>query len=124
MGDTYSTRHRSSSGGVSSASRPSMAWRKAASVLPDPVGAWMSVWAPEAIAGHPSSWAWVGPANEASNQAFVAGENIDGAYRLAVTRIWASQTRSQRRARAELDRARAGSEGLESIPRGNGSDLR
>ena len=43
--------------------------RNAARVLPLPVGAWMSVWWPAAIATQPSAWACVGPSNVASNQA-------------------------------------------------------
>jgi hypothetical protein len=49
--------------------------RKAASVLPLPVGAWMRVCRPRAIAAQPSTWACVGAANELSNQARTAGEN-------------------------------------------------
>ena len=43
-------------------SRPSRSrhQRKAARVLPLPVGAWISVWWPVAIAAQPSAWAWVG----------------------------------------------------------------
>jgi uncharacterized HhH-GPD family protein len=45
------------------------------SVLPEPVGAWISTCAPVAIAGHPRSCAGVGASNVRSNQARVAGEN-------------------------------------------------
>jgi hypothetical protein len=48
--------------------------RKAASVFPEPVGAWIRTCAPEAIAGQPSSWAGVGAANARSNHALVNGE--------------------------------------------------
>jgi len=54
----------------------SSAERKAASVLPDPVGASSSVCSPRAIAGHPSSWASVGRSNEASNQPRTTGVNV------------------------------------------------
>src|SRR5215471_8069549 len=53
----------------------SMPHRKAASVLPEPVGARMSVWSPAAIAGHPSDWAAVGAGKLVENQAWTAGEN-------------------------------------------------
>src|ERR1044072_175294 len=51
-----------------------MAHRKAARVLPEPVGARMRVWSPRAIASHPCSWASVGAAKVASNQARVGAE--------------------------------------------------
>jgi hypothetical protein len=37
------------------------------SVLPDPVGARISVWSPPAMAGQPRSWASVGAGNEVEN---------------------------------------------------------
>lgn len=55
-----------------SASRPE---RKAASVLPLPVGAQMSVWEPPTMAGQPCTWAGVGSGNEDANHARTAGEN-------------------------------------------------
>jgi hypothetical protein len=70
----YRTRSRSADAGTGSASNVSIVARKAARVLPDPVGAWMRVCAPEAIAGHPRLWASVGSGNDVSNQALVAGE--------------------------------------------------
>src|SRR3954447_20607835 len=48
-----------------------MAERNAASVLPDPVGAWTRVWTPAAMTGQPFSWAGVGPSNVRSNHALV-----------------------------------------------------
>src|SRR5665213_2540411 len=64
-----------------------MAHKKAASVLPEPVGARMRVLSPAAIEGQPRSWAGVRPAKDLSNQAWVAGENPGratlGSYRLA-----------------------------------------
>ena len=48
-----------------------MPQRKALRVLPEPVGAQMSVLAPEAIFGQPAAWAGVGTSNEASNQRLV-----------------------------------------------------
>src|SRR5262245_25440921 len=69
--------------------RRSMPHRKAASVLPDPVGARMSVWSPAAIAGHPSDWAAVGAGKLVENQAWTAGEHgaisTDQRYRGGVT---------------------------------------
>src|SRR5262245_11591342 len=53
----------------------SMPHRNAASVLPDPVGARMSVWSPPAMAGQPWAWAGVGAGKLVSNQACTAGEN-------------------------------------------------
>src|ERR1700726_4043357 len=65
---------------ASGASRPcrtrsSIAARKAASVLPDPVGAAMSVWRPALIAGHASACAGVGEAKVSANQLATAGWN-------------------------------------------------
>lgn len=45
----------------------------AARVLPDPVGAQMSVCSPAAIAGQPWTWAAVGSANVDRNQSAAAG---------------------------------------------------
>ncbi len=45
-----------------------MPQRKAASVLPEPVGAQIRVCSPEAIAGQPCACAGVGASKEASNQ--------------------------------------------------------
>src|SRR5262245_49298327 len=44
-----------------------MPQRKAASVFPEPVGAQIRVWAPEAIAGQPAAWAGVAASNDASD---------------------------------------------------------
>ena len=53
-----------------------MAMRNPARVLPDPVGAAISVSWPEAMAGHPWACASVGPpGNRCSNQAATAGWN-------------------------------------------------
>jgi hypothetical protein len=65
---------------ASGASRPcrtrsSIAARKAASVLPDPVGAAMRVWRPALIAGHASACAGVGEAKLSANQLTTAGWN-------------------------------------------------
>src|SRR3954452_5233991 len=58
-----------------------MPHRNAARVLPDPVGARISVWSPAAIAGQPCACAGVGSGNELSNQARTAGENRSNATR-------------------------------------------
>ena len=55
--------------------RPSTAARKAASVLPDPVGAAMSVWRPSRIRGQPSRCGAVGSPRRAPNQEATAGWN-------------------------------------------------
>src|ERR1700722_7831938 len=65
---------------ASGASRPcrtksSIAARKAASVLPDPVGAAMRVWRPGLIAGHAWACAGVGEAKLSANQFASAGWN-------------------------------------------------
>src|SRR6516225_4154317 len=53
-----------------------MQTRKAASVLPDPVGAAIRVWRPAAISSHPAACGSVGPAGKRpSNQARTAGWN-------------------------------------------------
>src|SRR5947209_4813796 len=74
-GDTYSTRHRSASGGVGSVASRSMHQKNAARVLPLPVGADISVCCPAATARQPPSWTSVGEANVLENQARAAGEN-------------------------------------------------
>jgi hypothetical protein len=55
--------------------RRSRPHRKAASVLPDPVGARIRVCSPEAMAGQPCSWAGVGAGNDEANHSLTAGEN-------------------------------------------------
>ena len=52
-----------------------MADRKAASVLPLPVGAQIRVCSPAEIGGHPNCCAAVGSGNDVANQARTAGEN-------------------------------------------------
>ena len=54
------------------------------SVLPEPVGAQISVLSPEAIAGQPLSWAGVGASNEASNQRLTGAENGSSAVDVSV----------------------------------------
>ena len=79
-GETYRTRHlaRLSGGGVNI--NRSMAVRKAASVLPEPVGASSSVEWPSRMGGQPSAWARVGAAKEASNQARRGSWKGDGSF--------------------------------------------
>src|SRR5215208_6783752 len=64
-----------SAGASARRARRSIPHRNAASVLPDPVGAQISVCAPEAIFGQPSACAGVGSANDASNQRLTGLEN-------------------------------------------------
>ena len=52
--------------------------KKAARVLPDPVGARSRVLLPARIGGHPSACARVGEAKEASNQPLTGGLNWAG----------------------------------------------
>jgi hypothetical protein len=56
-----------------------MPHRNAVSVLPEPVGARISVWSPLAMAGQPLSWASVGAGNEDSNQARTGAEKRSSA---------------------------------------------
>ena len=58
-----------------SATKRSSAHRKAASVLPEPVGAEMSACRPEAIAGQACAWAGVGSAKARANQSRTCGVN-------------------------------------------------
>jgi hypothetical protein len=55
-----------------------MAARNAASVLPEPVGAAISVSRPARISVHPRSCACVGASNVRSNQERTAGWNDEG----------------------------------------------
>ena len=48
---------------------------KAASVLPEPVGAATRVWVPRAIAGHPSACAPVGASKRLRNHSRISGWN-------------------------------------------------
>jgi hypothetical protein len=61
IGEIYTTRQRSASAGTGANIRRLMALRKAARVLPEPVGASNKAEAPLAIGGQPSTWAGVGP---------------------------------------------------------------
>lgn len=79
-GDTYSTRQRflASAGGGADASRSREA-RKAASVLPEPVGATTSTSEPAPMAVQAPSCAAVGAVKAPVNQPRVAGENESSA---------------------------------------------
>ena len=74
-GDTYKTRHRSRGGGTGLNIRRFRHDRNAASVLPDPVGARMSVDSPRTIAGHPARCASVAPAKTDWNHRRTGGSN-------------------------------------------------
>jgi len=52
--------------------------RKAARVLPLPVGARISVDSPRAIGGQPADWAGVGESNDCRNHVSTAGRNAIG----------------------------------------------
>src|SRR6476646_7101367 len=88
-GDTYTT--RTSSGNPASTpsrTRSSIALRNAASVLPEPVGAAISVWWPLRIAVHPRTCADVGEPSVSSNQRAEAGwkpGSLGGTYQRAPT---------------------------------------
>ncbi len=75
-GEMYSTRVRwvRPSGRCEVTSR-SIDARNAVSVLPDPVGAQISVCSPLAMCGHPMIWGGVGSGNEDANHSRTAGEN-------------------------------------------------
>jgi hypothetical protein len=49
--------------------------RNAVSVLPDPVGAQISVCSPAVMCGHPRTCGGVGSGNDAANHSRTAGEN-------------------------------------------------
>ena len=73
-------RARSGTGEVTSRSMPQ---RKAARVLPDPVGARISVCSPAEIGPQPCACAGVGSAKEGSNHARTAGEKLASGPRAA-----------------------------------------
>src|SRR4051812_5228799 len=118
-GETYTMRtpepsaSSASAGASARRARRSIPHRKAASVLPEPVGAQISVCAPEAIFGQPSACAGVGAANEASNQRLTASENSSSAD-LPV--VFASVANPPILRRAELG-PRARSSGRRITPR-------
>ncbi len=58
----------------------SIADKNAASVLPLPVGAQISVCSPATMGGQPPVWAAVGSGNDAPNQARTAGENASSTW--------------------------------------------
>ncbi len=71
-GETYSTRQRCLAGGMASRVSLSNAHRKAASVLPDPVGAMTNALSPAEIACQAPCCACVGAAKTSSNHVRVA----------------------------------------------------
>ena len=74
-GETYSTRVPAVDGRGSLSASRSIAHRKAASVLPEPVGAMTSVLSPSAIAAHAWAWAGVGSAKVPANHSRVSALN-------------------------------------------------
>src|SRR2546429_377711 len=80
-----------------------MADRNDASVLPEPVGAWIRTCSPLAIAGQPGSCAGGGAAKARSTHARVVGENVANGSGLAIRpRVLSA------RARAALVHRRSG----------------
>ena len=53
-----------------------MAERKAARVLPEPVGAAISVWWPEWMTGQPRRWGGVGASKVSANQRWITGQKL------------------------------------------------
>src|SRR5688500_16109152 len=78
--------------------------RKAASVLPDPVGATTRAWSPLLIASHAPSWAAVGRRNAPVNQARVASENRSRADTTTVSPAGTTARRSGRVGRSRTAR--------------------
>src|SRR3954447_10363210 len=74
-GETYTSRVVRSPSGGGVAVRRSRPQRKAASVLPEPVGADSSTSSPRAIAGHAWSWAAVGSSKARRNHSRTWGVN-------------------------------------------------
>src|ERR1700678_1753043 len=73
-GETYTTSvELKSDPSIASRSSLSMQTRKAASVLPEPVGAEIKVGAPATILGHPWTWGSVGEPNLPRNHSAVIG---------------------------------------------------
>ena len=85
-GETYSTRVRCFAGGGSVVMRRSREERNAVSVLPEPVGAQISVCAPPTMAGQPCTWGAVGSGKEVANHSRTAGEN-------ACSTLWSAMAR-------------------------------
>src|SRR5690606_36329076 len=74
-GETYTTRSRSRTGGSGLNISRSSAARNAASILPDPVGARISVDSPRTIAGQPFRWASVTDGKTDRNHCRTDGSN-------------------------------------------------
>ena len=76
-GETYTTSVASSrTPDAACRTRASRQWRKAASVLPEPVGAVRSTSCPLAMTGHPSAWMGVGSTKRLENHASTTGWNM------------------------------------------------
>ncbi len=78
-GETYRRRVAAFGSGGGVVSSRSIPHRNAARVFPEPVGARISVCSPEAMAGHPCSWAVVGAGNEEANQSRTGDEKRSSA---------------------------------------------
>ena len=95
-----------------------MPQRKAARVLPEPVGAQISVLAPPEIASQPPAWAGVGPSKEASNQRLTGA--LNGASGSDPALVFGSVVNPPilRRRRRRLSLRRAAGELDEGVPGG------
>src|SRR4051794_23786349 len=89
--------------------RRSMPHRKAARVLPLPVGARIRVWSPSAIAGHPWAWASVGAGKLDSNHALTGAENRSSAIPPTTLRRGYDSAVAVDSRRGEVRRARVAS---------------
>ena len=74
-GERYNNRVRASRSGTGSVINRSIPHKKAANVLPEPVGDKINVFSPDEIAGHPAACGGVGDSNDVSNHSFTDGEN-------------------------------------------------
>src|SRR5699024_4945902 len=86
------------SAGAGPEARRAIAVRKAARVLPEPVGATTSVSSPRSMASHAAACAGVGASNDSSNHRAVAGEKEDGsAWRvMAIAPLWTGPPTARR----------------------------
>jgi len=103
-GETYNTRQRSASAGTGSVANRSMHQKKAASVLPLPVGADIRVCWPAATDRQPPSWTSVGVGKAPENQARAAGENRSRTVVMGLSLLTSSRRSKPERAKQFLRR--------------------
>src|SRR5438067_3812330 len=106
-GETANTRPRSPSAGTASVANRSMHQKKAASVLPLPVGADISVCWPAATDRQPPSWTSVGAENAPENQARAAGENMSRTVGMGLSLLPLPGRSKPERAKQVLGRQRS-----------------